>query len=189
MNAVVAIDPGTTQSGWVIYSGGRVHDSGVMPNGDMVTWLAARADNGARLAIEMIASYGMAVGREVFETCVWIGRFKQAWHTPDAVQLVYRKDVKLHLCGTTKAKDPNIRQALIDLFPATGGGKTPQIGTKGQPGPLYGVSSHAWPALAVAITVTDRIRPAMLSAAPAAMPKTAPAAAAPFTPIAEGLPF
>lgn len=184
MSAVVAIDPGTTQSGWVIYGGGRVHDSGVMPNGDMVTWLAARADNGARLAIEMIASYGMAVGREVFETCVWIGRFKQAWHTPDAVQLVYRKDVKLHLCGTTKAKDPNIRQALIDLFPATGGGKTPQIGTKGQPGPLYGVSSHAWPALAVAITVTDRATP--VKAAPAATSAPVPTA---FAPIPEGLPF
>lgn len=184
MSTVVAIDPGTTQSGWVIYSGGRVHDSGVMPNGDMVTWLAARADNGARLAIEMIASYGMAVGREVFETCVWIGRFKQAWHTPDAVQLVYRKDVKLHLCGTTKAKDPNIRQALIDLFPATGGGKTPQIGTKGQPGPLYGVSSHAWPALAVAITVTERVTP--IKPAPAAVSAPAPTV---FAPIPEGLPF
>lgn len=179
MSTVVAIDPGTTQSGWVIFADGRVHDSGVMQNSEMVAWLATRADSGARLAIEMIASYGMAVGREVFETCVWIGRFKQAWHSPDSVLLVYRKDVKLHLCGTTKAKDPNVRQALIDLFPATGGGKTPQIGTKGQPGPLYGVSSHAWPALGVAITAAAGLRPAPTAAVPA------PA----FTPIPEGLPF
>jgi hypothetical protein len=105
-----------------------------------------------QLAIEMIASYGMAVGREVFETCVWIGRFMQAWHEPAAVRLVYRRDVKLHLCGTPQAKDPNVRQALLDMFPRTGGGATPQIGTKARPGPLYGVSSHAWPALGVAIT-------------------------------------
>lgn len=182
MNHILAIDPGTTQSGWVIYGDKRVHDSGVMPNEDMVKWLAYRDDNGARLAIEMIASYGMPVGKEVFETCVWIGRFKQAWHSPDAVQLIYRKDVKLHLCGTTKAKDPNVRQALIDLFAPTGGGKTPQIGTKGQPGPLYGVSSHAWPALGVAITVADRAQPAQLRQA-------APAPSAAFTPIPEGLPF
>ncbi|CAA2106073.1 hypothetical protein [Variovorax paradoxus] len=180
MSFILAIDPGTTQSGWVIYGDGRVHDSGVMPNREMVTWLATREDSGVRLAIEMIASYGMAVGREVFETCVWIGRFKQAWHSPDTVQLVYRKDVKLHLCGTTKAKDPNVRQALIDLFPAVGGGKTPQIGTKSQPGPLYGVSSHAWPALGVAVTVGERERPA---------PAIAAASVVVFAPIPEGLPF
>jgi len=97
------------------------------------------------LAIEMIASYGMAVGREVFETCVWIGRFQQVWRSPESVRLVYRRDVKLHLCGNPRAKDPNIRQALIDLLgPA---------GTKKQPGPTYGVKSHAWAALGVAVTV------------------------------------
>lgn len=151
---ILAIDPGTTQSGWCLFDGSRVVDSGVLPNSELLEALkSVRTD---RLAIEMIASYGMPVGKEVFETCVWIGRFKQVWRNPEAVELVYRKDVKLHLCGTTKAKDPNVRQALIDLFPAAGGGKVPQIGTKGQPGPLYGVSSHAWPALAVAVTVAHR---------------------------------
>lgn len=152
---ILAIDPGTTQSGWCVFDGGRVEASGVMPNGEMLDYVQCMRFeiNGCRLAIEMIASYGMPVGREVFETCVWIGRFKQAWHAPDAVELVYRKDVKMHLCGTMKAKDANVRQALLDMFPRTGGGKTPQVGTKGQPGPLYGVSSHAWPALGVAITV------------------------------------
>jgi hypothetical protein len=112
----------------------------------------------------MIASYGMAVGREVFETCVWIGRFTQAWHAPAAVELVYRQDVKLHLCGNPRARDANIRQALLDLFPRAGGGKTPQIGTKAKPGPLYGVSSHAWPALAVAITALETSIPTAVKA-------------------------
>jgi hypothetical protein len=147
---ILAIDPGTTESGYCIYDGQIVLESGVLPNQDVISMI--RIDDCDRLCIEMIASYGMAVGREVFETCVWIGRFQQAWREPDAVELVYRRDVKLHLCGSPKAKDANIRQALLDLFPRTGGGKTPQIGTKSQPGPLYGVSSHAWPALGVAIT-------------------------------------
>jgi hypothetical protein len=148
--AILAIDPGPMQSGWVIYEAGRVAASGVSGNADML--LTVEHAPVERLAIEMIASYGMAVGREVFETCVWIGRFQQAWRDPDSAELIYRKDVKLHLCGTPKAKDANVRQALLDLFPSAGGGKTPQIGTRALPGPLFGVSSHAWPALGVAIT-------------------------------------
>jgi hypothetical protein len=153
---ILAIDPGTTESGWVLFDGERVHSSAVETNAAMLGRVK-HWQSGTTLAIEMIASYGMPVGREVFETCVWIGRFIQAWHDPDAVKLVYRKDVKLHLCGTSKAKDPNVRQALLDLFPRTGGGKTPQIGTIKQPGPLYGVSTHAWPALGVAITTQARM--------------------------------
>lgn len=155
---ILAIDPGTTESGWVVYAHSEVMASGVMPNEEMLAYVKREhfRINGYRMAVEMIASYGMAVGREVFETCVWIGRFQQAWHAPEAVELVYRRDVKLHLCGTSKAKDPNIRQALLDLFPRTGGGKTPQIGTKAQPGPLFGVSSHAWAALGVAVTAASQ---------------------------------
>jgi len=117
-----------------------------MRNGDVIGMLH-NPDNGAakvQLAIEMVASYGMAVGREVFETCVWIGRFQQAWHAPEAVRLIYRRDVKLHLCGSARAKDSNIRQAVIDLLGPPG--------TKREPGPTYGVRSHAWSALAVAVT-------------------------------------
>lgn len=149
MNALLAIDPGTDKSGWCILRDGRVDDSGVSSNEDVLKAVYAWPHS---LAIEMIASYGMAVGREVFETCVWIGRYVQAYQYPATVNLVYRRDVKLHLCGSSKAKDTNVRQAILDLYPRTGGGKTPQVGTKSQPGPLFGVSSHAWSALAVAVT-------------------------------------
>jgi hypothetical protein len=158
MSLLLSIDPGTEKSGWCIFDGKEVILSGVSPNAEMLEYVKGLhwAVCGYRLAIEMVASYGMAVGREVFETVRWIGRFQQAWHDPEAVQLVYRKDVKLHLCGNPRAKDANIRQALLDMFPRTGGGKTPQIGTKSQPGPLYGVSSHAWAALAVAVTAMNK---------------------------------
>jgi hypothetical protein len=139
----MAIDPGTTESGWCLYDAGRVIASGVEQNDDMLYRIGESVAD--VLAIEMVASYGMAVGREVFETVRWVGRFQQTWRDPDAVRLVYRKDVKMHLCGTPRAKDANIRQALIDLI-------GPQ-GVKANPGPTYGVRSHAWPALAVAVTV------------------------------------
>ena len=153
---IFAIDPGTEQSGWCLYGNNGVIKSGVAPNlwvmGEMLThpWTTL-------IAIEMVASYGMPVGREVFETVRWIGRFQQAWHDPESVRLVYRRDVKMHLCNSTKAKDANVRQAIIDRFPRSGGGKTPQIGTKKQPGPLFGVSSHAWAALGVALTAHHQI--------------------------------
>lgn len=150
---ILAIDPGTTESGWCVYDGSRVVGSGVETNGELLDMISNSPCT--RLCIEMFASYGMAVGREVFETCVWIGRFQQAWKDPDSVELVYRKTVKSHLCGSIKAKDSNVRQALLDKFPRTGGGKIPQIGTKALPGPLYGVTSHAWSALAVAVTAQE----------------------------------
>lgn len=154
--AVLGIDPGPTQTGWCVYlpDAHRVLSCGVEENAVVLERL--QTVSYSRVAMEMIASYGMPVGREVFETCVWIGRFMQALAQPESVDLVYRKDVKMHLCGTTKAKDGNVRQAILDLFPRTGGGATPQVGTKAQPGPLYGVSTHAWPALGVAITSNAR---------------------------------
>ena len=107
------------------------------------------------LAIEMVASYGMAVGASVFETCVWAGRFIERWSAVSAagsVTQVYRREVKLHICGSAKAKDANVRQALIDRY----GGKAKAIGRKATPGPLYGMSGDCWSALGVAITAAER---------------------------------
>lgn len=153
---ILALDPGTTKTGWCLLDSGRPIAFGIEENSEVLSLIRAAWD-ADHLAVEMIASYGMAVGREVFETCVWIGRFVENWRDPDAVKMVYRKDVKMFLCGTTKAKDANIRQAIIDSYPATGGGAIPQIGTKSQPGLLYGVSSHVWPALGVALTVESKL--------------------------------
>lgn len=146
---VFAIDPGTTISGWVRYEDGRVIESGVTDNAELLQKIQFEGRVIDLLAIEMIASYGMAVGAEVFETCVWIGRFIQAW--PGRHRKVYRMEVKMHLCKTSKAKDPNIRQALLD--------KVGPPGVKRAPGPTYGVKSHAWAALGVAVTAAETEAP------------------------------
>lgn len=148
MSVIFAIDPGTERSGWVLFDGGQVLDCGVHPNVDVLEWV--RHGQGAdTLAIEMVACYGMAVGREVFETVRWIGRFQQAWRDPESVRFVYRSDVKLALCNSTKARDPNVRQALIDALGPPG--------NKSSPGPTYGVTSHAWAALGVAFAASRGI--------------------------------
>jgi hypothetical protein len=153
---ILAIDPGNTMSAWVVYEEGVVLDKGKEANEkvlDLVTGLRKSAHI-KHMAIEMIACYGMAVGVETFDTCVWIGMFVHAWR-PKPYTRVRRMEVKMHLCHNTQAKDGNIRQAIIDRYPASGGGKIPQIGTKGQPGPLYGVSADIWAAIGVAITYAE----------------------------------
>ena len=90
----------------------------------------------------------MPVGQEVFDTCVWIGMFKQAWRAPKSVKLIYRSEVKMGVCHSMRAKDGNVRQALIDMLGPPG--------TKKAPGPTYGVTSHAWQALGVAVTAANK---------------------------------
>ena len=147
---LLAIDPGTEQSGWCLYDADnrKVIEANVSPNPNLLTSLPVETNAGT-LAIEMVASYGMPVGREVFETVRWIGRFQQAWPQPEKVLLVYRRDVKLHLCQSMRAKDQHVWQALLD--------KLGPVGTKNAPGPLYGVKSHARAALAVAVTAAETL--------------------------------
>jgi hypothetical protein len=144
---LLAIDPGTTSSGWVELNDRNeiiAHD--ITDNEELIDYVREFAVfDGHDLAIEMIASYGMPVGAEVFETCVWIGRMIQAYGGNGTITRVTRNQVKNHICGSSKAKDGNVRQALIDLF----GPK----GTKNAPGPTFGFHTHMWAALGVAATV------------------------------------
>lgn len=165
MRPCVAIDPGTRQSAWLFWDGTKPVNMGIEDNENVLKRLRNPT---VPVVIEMVASYGMAVGKDVFETVFWIGRFWQTAHDqrlalkeqPEHAR-IFRTDVKMHLCHSTRAKDANIRQALIDRFPATGGGRVPQIGTKSNPGPLYGVKSHLWAALGVAVTYSDRCNEAI----------------------------
>tara|TARA_R100000008_G_scaffold67928_1_gene45065 strand:+ start:8947 stop:9426 length:480 start_codon:yes stop_codon:yes gene_type:complete len=149
MTVVLAVDPGNSKSGWVIYDAvaDSIVSAGIDSNEDLLVRIRQNTGGCDQLVLEMIASYGMPVGREVFETCVWIGRFWEAF--PGQRDLIYRKDVKLCVCGSPRAKDSNIRQALIDRF---GPGRELAIGKKNSPGPLYGFKRDMWAALGVAVT-------------------------------------
>ena len=151
---LIAIDPGTVKSGVCVFDGNKVTDAYVVENEILVRQLALAnrcMESQPTVVIEMIASYGMAVGKETFETCVWIGRFIQVC---DDAHRMFRKEVKIHLCGTTRAKDTNIWQAIVDRF----GGKESAVGKKKTPGPLYGVTSHSRAALALGLCWIDGVR-------------------------------
>ena len=158
---LLAIDPGPTHSAYCMY---ETDDAKPLywqkvENAFLLHWLEeSREAMVDELVIEMVASYGMAVGKEVFETVLWIGRFDEAWRQAQLIplsrkqpaRLLYRREVKLHLCGQARAKDANIRQALLDRF----GPK----GTKADPGVLYGMSGDCWAALGVAVTAAETPR-------------------------------
>jgi hypothetical protein len=153
VTVVLAIDPGPVRSAFLVFNGEtqRIRQAAIVMNGELVDMLAAgvSAEVGA-VVIEWIESYGMAVGREVFETVHWSGRFTEAARPAPVVQLP-RRAVKLHLCGSSRAKDPNVRTALLDRFGGAGA-----KGTKAAPGPLYGIAADLWSALAIAVTWTDQ---------------------------------
>lgn len=158
---VLAIDPGYEQSAWLLFDGTRILDHAIEPNKELRLRLRARVGhfgNGlAAVVIEQIESFGMAVGREVFETVFETGRlFEIARHIyGPVVTRLPRKAVKLHLCESARATDSNIRVALVDRF----GGTAKAIGAKKTPGPLYGIKSHEWAALAIAVTFLDQQPP------------------------------
>lgn len=145
---ILAIDPGNKQTALVFLEDGNPRHSLLVPN--EIAMEHVRAGLYRHIVCEMVACYGMPVGSEVFDTCLMVGRIQEA--SVRDCNLVFRKDVKMHLCGRANAKDTNIRQALIDRY---GPGKEVAIGTKKAPGPLYDLRKDMWAALAVGVTWMD----------------------------------
>ena len=165
---ILAIDPGPKESGFihmtqalgefVFFSCGIV-DRGIWKNDKLreviadIPTFSNRDPEEWLIAIEDVRSYGMAVGKDVFQTVRQIGRFEQVCAQAGmAYVLVPRTCVKMTLCHNTRAKDTNIRQALLDHY---GDGSRSVVGTKGRPGPLYGIKRHMWAALALATTIVQ----------------------------------
>lgn len=146
---VIGIDPGYHKSAFVVWDpvAKSVLEKGTLPHDEMLAWLRAQM-NAWLLAVEMFQSYGSPVGKEVLQSCVWIGKYQEAWESKDRpTRHIFRPSLKSHHCNSAKAKDSHIRQALIDKYGP--------IGTKKLPGPLYGVTEHEWSALAVATYVVE----------------------------------
>jgi hypothetical protein len=161
MTRYLAIDPGCAESAFVHIDDDTLRPGrfGKFSNERMLAHLDLGWQEIARpekVAIEMVASYGMAVGAEVFDTCVWIGRFVQLLAPQiglENIHLVKRLPVKLHHCHDSKAKDSNIRQALVDRFAP--GVSNYGKGTAKEPGWFHGFSADVWAAYALAVYAAD----------------------------------
>lgn len=156
-NYILAIDPGNIESAYCVIDKETYKpiEFGKIENKDLLDYIFDyMPKNVDTLVIEKIASYGMAVGATIFDTCIWIGKFEQFFldftHMCTKVEYIYRKEEKMNLCNSMKAKDSNIRQALIDRFG--------EVGTKKNPGWFYGFKKDIWAAYAVGITYLDKIK-------------------------------
>ena len=154
---ILAIDPGNIESAYALVETDgpniRILQADKVPNEEMLS--VVRTSFADVMVLEMVACYGMPVGREVFDTCVWIGRFWQA-DEYNRVELIYRREEKLNLCRNAAAKDANIMRALIDRF-ATHDLRSGK-GTKKNPDYFYGFRKDMWAAFAVAVTWIDKQR-------------------------------
>lgn len=146
--SIIALDPGNENSAFVRWDGDKIIAKMYAPNPTVLNMLVSYSEVGRdTLYIEKVASYGMPVGESIFETVYWSGRFAQAFGAARVVRMP-RMEVKMHLCHNSRAKDGNIRQALIDRFGV--------VGVKRNPGPFYGVSGDLWAATALAVTAWDK---------------------------------
>ena len=158
---ILAIDPGNVESAYCLIEKETYKplEFGKVFNYELLDYIQCKSCEIDCLVIEKVASYGMAVGKEVFNTCEWYGRFIQKYcdmvYIPN-YEYIYRKDEKINLCGNMKAKDSNIRQALIDRFAEHDfkNGK----GTKGNKDWFYGFKADIWAAYAVGVTYLDKVK-------------------------------
>jgi hypothetical protein len=137
---IIGIDPGNKETAIVMIEGGKIIDHVYMQNDAALRFIhCEQTISDVDIYCEMIASYGMSVGKSVFETCLFIGQILQV---APQTKLITRNVVKNAICHSSKAKDANIRQALIDIYG--------EVGTKKNPGGTFGISGDKWAALAVA---------------------------------------
>jgi len=149
---ILAIDPGNTNSAYCVISTPELRplESKIVPNEELLRFIKENSDKGHTIfAIEMVASFGMPVGAEVFETVFWIGQLYAAAEQYQHRGRIPRMAVKMHICHNSRAKDANIRQALIDRFGP--------VGVKKSPGWFYGFKSDMWSAYAVGVTYLETI--------------------------------
>ena len=156
----IGIDPGPQTSGLVVYEhqprGMRIAGRGRVMHSNKAATLPdirellklSRTDGSVTVVLERtqagppsgaVVETTMVVGR-ILERCLALGL---------PCDTYYRRDVLQALgCARKGNKDSLVRAALIELH---GGTKRIACGTKASPGPLYGVSSHAWQALGVVV--------------------------------------
>lgn len=155
MSIITAIDPGPTTCGAVVYDTGArrvLAAESELTVENAIRWAQGHDPRPCWpwvVVIEQVMSTGQA-GNDLLRTAEVCGRLFQAAVVGSAYEVHYlpRREVCRVLGISGKGKDAQVREVMIEIH---GGDKAAAVGTKKAPGPLYGVSGHAWQALAVAV--------------------------------------
>lgn len=170
---VIAVDPGSEQSGLVVWDGECILSKGIASNLQVVAYIAnlgkwsVQCNADAVLVIEYTKPYALRgqkspqepngrpyVPEQLYDTAFFAGQIAREWEAQTCLEAIRlnRSDVIKHFAvasrGATSTKDSQILNKLTKRF----GPK----GTKAAPGVTYGLSSHMWQALAVAVTYLDQ---------------------------------
>jgi len=151
---LLSIDPGPKASAYVVWDGKKINGFEKIENESLLIKIKNELNEIDECVIERVACYGMPVGESIFDTVYWTGIFSEALNNLNisTVRLT-RKDVKIYLCNSMRAKDSNIIQALVDRFARYE--KNKGKGTKSDRGFFYGFSGDVWQAFALAVTYFD----------------------------------
>ena len=178
---LLAVDPGSSQSGFVVVDAESpeslyVLSSGTCLNEDMLSSEGIVRDHPGldALVIEEITPFSAGAGISTRDTIFFSGRLYQLWNSvrPGPAQLVPRHRVRSVLGVPVKKSDGSIKRALEYRYGHPGGQKCTQckgkawVGRDHDPCPLcldhpgmrtprgilYGVTGHALQALALAVT-------------------------------------
>jgi len=165
---ILAIDPGPDKSAFVLFDWPEkvIQQFGHVDNEELLVLIQNTPAN--LMAIEEVSYYGpdRSIGATTIDTARWVGRFQDRVATRGSITqgtiLIKNQKVRVHMCGLTAVTKSAVHHATKDRFPRTGGGATPCKGTKGQPGPLYGMAGpHMFDALAIGITGAETLVPGL----------------------------
>jgi hypothetical protein len=167
---ILAIDPGTEQSGFVVVDEClNILDKGIINNEQFRDYINSKFtlhltglsdlttdirdfqfQQPVALVIEGMTLY-RAVSEDSIQTLIWIGRFKERFlDISNLYAEIKRSGVRKHLEADS---DAGVVAALVDRF--GGGSMKTAKGTKKVPGKFHGFKSHIWSAFAVAVTYVD----------------------------------
>ena len=156
---IIGIDPGPATSGFVVYelpaggAVGRVVHSDKAKTLDQLRfsldgWRRRAEVTGMPCSVAVERTQAGPPSTAVVRTTEVVGRIWEACTARSMdCHLYYRRQVLQALgCARQGNKDSHVRNALIEIH---GGSRQVAIGKKADPGPLHGVSSHAWQALGI----------------------------------------
>ena len=177
---IVCIDPGSETHGLVVLQtlgpkvgANRVEVAKKAATWEDIEWEVSNLAVDLRYGRALVACERVAPGQSSWtltKTSEIVGRVVQlhhmltnGHHRAHPLHLLPRREVLrlLRVSGPGAQRDKLVRHCLIGLH---GGDRKTAIGTKYHQGPLYGVSSHAWAALAVGVAVRIKLHEERMNA-------------------------